>query len=77
MRIGKETMEAAGKNSATLSIVLDDGDQERQSLLIHYPSAAEKSEYVAPSVKIKSGAKSALDPNENKIITPLSRSRYR
>jgi hypothetical protein len=49
---------------------LDDADQDRQSLLIHYPSAVEKSEYVMPSVKIESGAKSALDPNEEKTIVP-------
>ena len=68
--LAKETMEAAGKNPATLRIVLDDEDQDKQSLLIHYPSAVEKSDYVTPSVKIESGAKSALDPNEDKTIVP-------
>jgi hypothetical protein len=68
--LGKATMKAAGKNPASLSVVLDDADEDRQSLLIHYPSAVEKSEYVTPSVKIESGAKSALDPNENKTIVP-------
>ncbi|MEA2895494.1 MAG: hypothetical protein QOJ84_1109 [Bradyrhizobium sp.] len=67
---GKETMKAAGKDPALLSVVLDDADEDRQSLLIHYPSAVEKSEYVTPSVKIESGAKSALDPNEDKTIVP-------
>jgi len=68
--LGKETMVTAGKDPASLSVVLDDADQDRQSLLIHYPSAVEKSEYVTPSVKIESGAKSALDPNEDKTIVP-------
>ena len=68
--LGKATMEAAGKNPAALRIVLDAADQDRQSLLIHYPSAVEKSEYVTPSVKIESGAKSALDPNEARTIVP-------
>jgi Nucleotidyl transferase AbiEii toxin, Type IV TA system len=68
--LGKETMEAAGKDPAALHVVLDDSDQDRQSLLIHYPSAVEKSDYVTPSVKIESGAKSALDPNEAKTIVP-------
>jgi hypothetical protein len=68
--LGKRTMKAAGKNPALLSVALDDADEDRQSLLIHYPSAVEKSEYVTPSVKIESGAKSALDPNETKIIIP-------
>ena len=67
---GKVTMKAAGKDPTLLSVVLDDADGDRQSLLIHYPSAAEKSEYVTPSVKIESGAKSALDPNEDKTIVP-------
>ena len=68
--LAKETMEAAGKDPAMLRIVLDDEDPDKQSLLIHYPSAVEKSEYVTPSVKIESGAKSAVDPNEEKTIIP-------
>jgi hypothetical protein len=51
--LAKETMETAGKNPAMLRIVLDDQDQDKQSLLIHYPSAVEKSEYVLPRVKIE------------------------
>ncbi|MDP1751302.1 MAG: nucleotidyl transferase AbiEii/AbiGii toxin family protein [Reyranella sp.] len=66
----RQTMEAAGKNPATLRVVLDEDDKDRQSLLIHYPSAVEKSDYVTPSVKIESGAKSALDPHVAKTISP-------
>jgi hypothetical protein len=66
----KATMEAVGKDPATLTVVSDDGDPDRQSLLIHYPSAVEESEYVTPSVKIESGAKSAVDPNQAKTILP-------
>jgi hypothetical protein len=68
--LGKKTMKAARKDPALLSVVLDDADQDRQSLLIHYPSAVEKSEYVTPSIKIESGAKSALDPHEDKTVVP-------
>ena len=68
--IAKETMEAAGKNPAHLQVVLDEDDPDRQSLLIHYPSAVEKSDYVAASIKIESGAKSALDPHADRTITP-------
>jgi len=68
--LAKETMETAGKDPAILRIALDDEDQDKQSLLIHYPSAVEKSGYVPPSVKIESGAKSALDPNERKTVVP-------
>jgi hypothetical protein len=63
-------MEAAGKNPTTLRVVLDEDDPDRQSLLIRYPSAVEKSAYVAPLVRIESGAKSAVDPNEKKSIIP-------
>lgn len=66
----RETMKAAGKEPAKLTVISDEADEDRQSLLIHYPSAVEKSEYVNPSVKIESGAKSALDPNEAKTIIP-------
>src|SRR6185295_10039851 len=66
----KATMEAVGKDPALLHIVLDGDDPDRQSLLVHYPSAVEKSDYVVPSVKIESGAKSALDPHDDKTITP-------
>jgi len=66
--LGKRDDEAAGKDPALLSVVLDDADEDRQSLLIHYPSAVEKSEYVTPSVKIESGAKSALDRNTEMIV---------
>lgn len=66
----KQTMKAAKKDPASINVILDQGDQDRQSLLIHYPSAVEKSDYVTPSVKIESGAKSALDPNEEKTIVP-------
>ncbi len=66
----RATMEAAGKDPAKLTVVLDDDDHDRQSLLIHYPSAVDPSDYVTASVKIESGAKSALDPHEARTIVP-------
>jgi Nucleotidyl transferase AbiEii toxin, Type IV TA system len=68
--IAKHTMEAGGKDPSTLRIVPDDQDPDRQSLLIHYPSAVEGAVYVQPVVRIESGAKSAVDPNENRTIIP-------
>jgi len=68
--LAQESMKTAGKDPATLRVVLDDGDPDKQSLLIHYPSAVEKSDYVTPLVRIESGAKSAVDPNEEKTIVP-------
>src|SRR5215813_5130471 len=66
----KKTMEAAGKNPEMLRIVPDEQDTDRQSLLIHYPSVVETSEYVLPRIKIESGAKSAVDPHEDATIVP-------
>ena len=71
--IGKQYMEAAGKDPAQLRVVLDEDDADRQSLLVHYPSAVEKSAYAEPSIKIESGAKSALDPHEDRTIEPYLR----
>ena len=58
------------QDPATLRVVPDDQDPDKQSLLIYYPSVVEQSEYVLPRVKIESGAKSAVDPNEEKTIVP-------
>lgn len=52
----------------------DAEDPDGQSLLFHYPSAFADSGdgYIRRVVKIESGAKSALDPNEAKTILPYS-----
>jgi hypothetical protein len=68
--LANTTMRTAGKDPTTLRIIPDDQDQDRQSLLIYYPSAVEESNYVAPRVKIESGAKSAVDPNEHRTVVP-------
>jgi hypothetical protein len=44
--------------------------QDRQTLLLVYPSVTPADAYIAKSVKIESGAKSALDPNSRRVITP-------
>jgi Nucleotidyl transferase AbiEii toxin, Type IV TA system len=69
-KIAQETMESAKQDPAKLTIVLDPEDQDKQSLLINYPSVDETTGYLSPSVKIESGAKSALDPNEKLKIAP-------
>lgn len=68
--LADETMAAGGQKKGALQIVLDDDDRQLQTLLVRYPSAVEPSEYVPSSVKIESGAKSALDPNEDKTVIP-------
>lgn len=66
----RATAAAAKIDPATLHVVPDASAEDRQSLLIHYPSVADGAGYVGPSVKIESGAKSALDPHEGRTIVP-------
>lgn len=63
-------MMAVGQNRERLTVLPNPGDPDKQSLLIRYPSVAASVGYVAPFVKIESGAKSALDPNEERLIVP-------
>ena len=48
----------------------DDADADGQTLLIWYPAATPRSDYVRAAIKIESGAKSALDPNSEVPIKP-------
>jgi hypothetical protein len=68
--IGKAALEAGGKSPASFNVGPDPDNEDGQNLLIHYPSVVEADPYIAPSVKIESGAKSALDPNEKRAISP-------
>ncbi|MEO7648299.1 MAG: nucleotidyl transferase AbiEii/AbiGii toxin family protein [Gemmatimonadaceae bacterium] len=52
-------------------ITVDDADLDGQTLLLSYPTVAEHDgDYIRSSVKIESGAKSALDPHRAAVITP-------
>jgi hypothetical protein len=52
-------------------VEIDDADPDGQTLLIHYPEVEPRDgAYVRPVVRIESGAKSALDPNEPATIRP-------
>lgn len=44
--------------------------QDRQTLLLIYPSATPTDAYITKPVKIESGAKSALDPHSRRMIAP-------
>lgn len=70
VKTAAQTMEAAGKDPNSLQVEIDLEDGERQSLLVRYPTVVGAPEYLKPWVKIESGAKSALDPNEPKRIKP-------
>jgi hypothetical protein len=63
-----ETCARAGLGQDALTVKADAHD--RQTLLLDYPSVTPTDAYIAKSVKIESGAKSALDPNSVRTITP-------
>ena len=69
-KIGKAALAMAGQDPSRFTVVPDPDDGDGQSLLIQYPSVTEAGGYIQPSVKIESGAKSALDPHHEKVITP-------
>lgn len=51
------------------AITVNADAHDRQTLLLSYPSVTQTDAYIAKSVKIESGAKSALDPNSVRTIT--------
>lgn len=52
-------------------IDVDDADPDRQTLLVWYPEVEPRDDaYVRPAVRIESGAKSALDPNQPVTLRP-------
>ncbi|PZR31078.1 nucleotidyl transferase AbiEii/AbiGii toxin family protein [Caulobacter segnis] len=63
--------EMARRTGATLAdFALDPDPTEPQTLLLTYPTVTPPDGYVLNTVKIESGAKSALDPNSVRIIKP-------
>lgn len=50
------------------AIRIEPHPDDRQTLLVRYPTATPVDDYVEKSVKIESGAKSALDPNSVRTI---------
>jgi hypothetical protein len=66
-----EIVRVALAESHKSRVVVDPEDPDGQSLLFWYPSVtAGRDEYIRPAVKIESGAKSALDPNDSVSIVP-------
>jgi hypothetical protein len=52
-------------------VEIDDADPDRQTLLVWYPEVEPRDDaYVRPAVRIESGAKSALDPNQPVLLQP-------
>lgn len=65
-----ERLRIAGFEASAARIESDDSDPDGQTLLVWYPAATLRSDYVRAAVKIESGAKSALDPNAEVSIKP-------
>jgi Nucleotidyl transferase AbiEii toxin, Type IV TA system len=63
-------LEGAGLPGGAARVEADDSDPDGQTLLVWYPAATPRSDYVRAAIKIESGAKSALDPNHQQPIKP-------
>jgi hypothetical protein len=66
----QDRLRTAGRDAAAARVEADDADPDGQTLLIWYPAATPRSDYVRAAIKIESGAKSALDPNSEVPIKP-------
>lgn len=65
-------MAAGSVPAGRFSVEPDASDPDAQSVLFSYPAVGDAAvnAYVQASVRIESGAKSALDPNETRVILP-------
>jgi hypothetical protein len=61
--------ETAKRNGlSTEQFRIEPDPEDSQALYVHYPTATPEDAYVGKAVKIESGAKSALDPNSERVI---------
>jgi hypothetical protein len=60
----------AARMDAPPRVDMDADDPDGQSLVLWYPTVFPADAYVRAAVKIESGARSALDPHEPKVILP-------
>jgi hypothetical protein len=70
-RILSDRLHAIGLPTDAARVESDETDPDRQTLLIWYPSATPRSDYVRAAIKIESDAKSALDLNSEVFIRPF------
>jgi hypothetical protein len=69
--LGAIAAEACARNGFHAGAIRVEPDAvDRQTLLLIYPSITPADAYITKSVKIESGAKSALDPNSQRTIAP-------
>lgn len=66
----QDRLRVSGLDAGAARVEPDDADADGQTLLIWYPAATPRSDYVRAAIKIESGAKSALDPNSEVPIKP-------
>jgi hypothetical protein len=66
----QDRLRASGLDAGAARVEADDADPDGQTLLIWYPAATPRLDYVRAAIKIESGAKSALDPNSEVLIKP-------
>lgn len=66
----QDRLRATGVNAGAARVEADDTDPDGQTLLIWYPAATPRSDYVRAAIKLESGAKSALDPNSEVPVKP-------
>ncbi len=69
-QILRDRLRIAGLPADAARVEADDTDRDGQTLLVWYPAATPRSDYVRTAIKIESGAKSALDPNSGVPIRP-------
>ncbi len=63
-------LKTAGMVADMARVEPDETDPDGQTLLLWYPAATPRSDYVRAAIKIESGAKSALDPNSEVPVKP-------
>jgi hypothetical protein len=69
--IARDALAASNIEPNDPIVAIDPDDPDGQSLLFWYPTVTTgHGDYIRPVVKVESGAKSALDPNEEMSIVP-------
>jgi Nucleotidyl transferase AbiEii toxin, Type IV TA system len=72
-KLKKDLEKAAATIFSDFSIVVDEDDPDRSTLLFHYTSLfpLDNTAYVQPRVKLEGGGRSALDPHRDCSIKPF------
>lgn len=71
----QDRLQAAGLDADAARVEADDDDPDGQTLLMWYPAATPRSDYVRAAIKIESGAKIRARPKPRCADQPLCRRR--